>query len=223
MMVFYPRISPDGKKLAFAGFQRAKRDLSLYIVNIEGGVPDQITKGGMMAWSPDENSIAFNYFVPGRHLGEKDFFQAYIVDLRTREISAVPDSVGMIVSFWPEANRLLAIQMSSRKMMVYDFAMQRWSEFTHTLFGPGTLSPDGKYLYTDAVPDASGGAQILRLRLADKKLEIVLSLKGIRRVDDEVVGGFNLLTWVGATSDGSLLLTRDVGSQEIYALSVKWP
>jgi serine/threonine protein kinase/Tol biopolymer transport system component len=223
MMVFYPRISPEGKKLAFAGFQRAKRDLSLYIVNIEGGVPDQITKGGMMAWSPDENSIAFNYFVPGRHLGEKDFFQAYIVDLRTRKISAVPNSIGMIVSFWPETNRLLAIQMSSRKLMVYDFAMQRWSEFTNTPFGPGTPPPDGKYLYTDAVPDASGGAQILRLRLADKKLEIVLSLKGIRRVDDEVVGGFNLETWVGATSDGSPLLTRDVGSQEIYALSVKWP
>ena len=108
--------------------------------------------------------------------------------------------------------------------MVYDFAMQRWSEFIHTPFGNiGTPSPDGKYLYTDAVPDASGGAQILRLRLADKKLEIVLSLKGLRRVDDEVVGGFNLETWVGATSDGSLLLTRDVGSQEIYALSVKWP
>jgi hypothetical protein len=89
----------------------------------------------------------------------------------------------MIVSFWPEANRLLAIHMSSRKIMVYDFAMQRWSEFTHTPFGFGTASPDGKYLYTDAVPDASGGAQILRLRLADKKLEIVLSLKGIRRVD----------------------------------------
>jgi serine/threonine protein kinase len=228
MMVFYPRISPDGKKVAFAGFERAQRRLGLYIVNIEGGVPDLITKGGPMAWSPDENSIAFTYLVPGRHLGEKDSLQAYMVDLRTRKISAVPDSVGMIVSFWPEANRLLAMQMSSGKMMAYDFAMQRWSEFTHSLFGSiGTPSLDGKYLYTDAVPDASGGAQILRLRLADKKLEIVLSLKGIRQVVDEVVGGvnpgFNLVTWVGATSDGSPLLTRDVGSQEIYALSVKWP
>ena len=228
MMVFYPRISPDEKKLAFVGFERGQRRLGLNIMNIEGGVPDQITQGGPMAWSPDENSIAFTYVIPGRHLGEKDSLQAYMVDLRTRKISAVPDSVGMIVSFWPEANRLLAMQMSSGKMMAYDFAMQRWSEFTHTPFGSiGTPSPDGKYLYTDAVPDASRGAQILRLRLADKKLEIVLSLKGIRRVEDEVVGGvnpgFNLVTWVGATSDGSPLLTRDVGSQEIYALSVKWP
>ena len=222
LMVFYPRISPDGKKVAFAGFQRAKRDISLYVVNIEGGVPEEITQGGPMAWSPDKNSIAFTYLVPGRHLGEKDPFQAFMVDLRTKKISAVPESVGMIVSFWPEANRLLAMQMSSGKMMAYDFAMQRWSEFTHTPFGFGTASPDGKYLYTDAVPDASGGAQILRLRLADKKMETTLSLKGIRRVVDERVG-FNLLTSVGVTSDGSPLLTRDVGSQEIYALSVKWP
>jgi eukaryotic-like serine/threonine-protein kinase len=227
MMVFYPRISPDGKKVAFAGFERAQRRLGLYIVNIEGSVPDQITQGGAMAWSPDENSIAFTYLVPGRHLGEKDSLQAYMVDLRTRKVSAVPDSVGMIVSFWPEANRLLAMQRG--KIMAYDCAMQRWSEFTHPYptFGFGTPSPDGKYLYTDEVPDASGGPQIRRLRLADKKLEIVLSLKGIRRVEDEVVGGvnpgFNLVTWVGVTSDGSPLLTRDVGSQEIYALSVKWP
>ncbi len=222
MVVFYPQISPDGKRVAFAGFQREKRDLSLYIVNIEGGMPEHITKAGAMAWSPDANSIAFTDSAPGKRLGERDFLQDYVVDLRTRKVSAVPDSVGMSAPFWPEDNTLLALQMSSSKMMAYNFKTQQWSEFTHTPFGIWTPSPDGKYLYTDEVPDASGGPQVVRLRLADKKLETIPSLKGIRRVVAELVV-VNPTTWVGVTTDGSLLLTRDVGTQEIYALNVKWP
>ena len=68
-----------------------------------------------------------------------------------------------------------------------------------------------------------GGAVVARMRLADKKMEIVLNFKGIRRVVDERLGGLNLTTWVGVAPDGSVLLTRDVGTQEIYALDVPWP
>jgi len=42
-------------------------------------------------------------------------------------------------------------------------------------------------------------------------------------VEDEQFSGVNTSTWVGVTPDGSVLVTRDVGTQEIYALSVKWP
>lgn len=82
-----------------------------------------------------------------------------------------------------------------------------------------SLSPDGQYLYTDHVPDASGRAQVVRLRLSDKKMEAVLSLKGIRAVADDQDGSIH----VGVTPDGSVLLTRDMGTQEIYAVKVKWP
>lgn len=224
MLVFYPQISPDGKKVAFAGFQRAKKYLSLYIVSIDGGVPEAITRAGALAWSPDENSLAYTQLVPGKGFGERDSLEEYVVDLRTKKASAIPHSVGIIVPLWPEPNTLLATQMSSGKIMSYDFKTQRWSEFTRSEFGLGILSPDRKYLYTDEMPDASGGAQVVRLRVADKKVETVLSLKGIRRVvDEQVAGGFNLPTWVGVTPDGSVLVTRDVGTQEIYALKVKWP
>jgi hypothetical protein len=56
----------------------------------------------------------------------------------------------------------------------------------------------------------------MRVRFADRKTEVVASLKGLRRVADP--NG-----WVGVTPDGSLLLTREIGTQEIYALNVKWP
>jgi hypothetical protein len=107
--------------------------------------------------------------------------------------------------------------------MAFDFKAQKWSAFTPTQFGLWCPSPDGKYLYTDGVPTASGDAQVVRLRLADRKMEAVRSLKGVRRVADDQIAGLIAPTWVGATPDGSIFITREAGTQEIYALSLKWP
>jgi hypothetical protein len=53
--------------------------------------------------------------------------------------------------------------------------------------------------------------------VADKHAEVITGMNNIRRIDDAVTG-----YWAGVAPDGSLLLTRDIGTQEIYALSVKW-
>jgi hypothetical protein len=58
----------------------------------------------------------------------------------------------------------------------------------------------------------------LRIRFSDHKVETIASLKGLRRVVDVNVG-----TEINVAPDGSALFTRDVGTQEIYALDVKWP
>jgi hypothetical protein len=50
-------------------------------------------------------------------------------------------------------------------------------------------------------------------------VETLASLKDLRRFVDLVEAG----TQISVAPDGSPVFTRDIGSQEIYALSVKWP
>jgi hypothetical protein len=57
---------------------------------------------------------------------------------------------------------------------------------------------------------------VYRVRVADRKVEWMVSLKGHRRT-----GTFG--NWMGLTPDDSPLLLLDVGIQEIYALDWQLP
>ena len=58
----------------------------------------------------------------------------------------------------------------------------------------------------------------LRIRIADHAVETIASLKNLRRVDDQYESA-----QINVASDGSALFTRDVGTQEVYAITVSWP
>jgi len=78
------------------------------------------------------------------------------------------------------------------------------------------LSPDRKYFYF-----TTGGTEpkVQRIKFADRKIETITGLKDLRRVIDLVETN----TQVNVAPDGSPVFTRDIGSQEIYALTLKWP
>ena len=77
------------------------------------------------------------------------------------------------------------------------------------------MSPDGRYLYCTT---AGNEPKALRIRIADHSVENIVSLKNFRYTSDPDEG-----IDIGITPDGSALLTRDVGTQEVYSLTVKWP
>ena len=64
---------------------------------------------------------------------------------------------------------------------------------------------------------ASKDLAIYRVGIADRKVERVASLQNFRRVVNP------WLSWMGLTPDGSPLLMRDIGSQEVYALDFEEP
>jgi hypothetical protein len=58
----------------------------------------------------------------------------------------------------------------------------------------------------------------MRIRLADRQVETLTSLKNLHRFWDFEEG-----TQISVAPDGSPVFTRDIGTREIYALTVKWP
>ncbi len=55
----------------------------------------------------------------------------------------------------------------------------------------------------------------MRMRLSDQKIEPIVSLKQLRLLSE-----FNVLK-MSVAPDGSPVFTRDIGSQEVYALTMK--
>jgi Tol biopolymer transport system component len=129
------------------------------------------------------------------------------LQLTSRPMSAV-------VPRWsPDGRRVAAISRDSLALLLFDRETQRWEpvveEAVRTEFS--AWSRDGSHLYFLTTGD--DGSSISRLRIADRKLERVADL-----------GGFRLaMPWFGLDPEDSILLARDAGIQEIYALDFEAP
>jgi len=208
-----PNWSPDGKKILFGGFDEGKIS-AVYTISVEGGVPQRVVGDPTSDlfpgnWSPDGKSIVFQKTqAKGSSNNQSD---VEVLDIQTGKISMLPGSENLISPvFSPDGRFVAATTFDRLKLMLFDFATQKWVELVKTDIGAVNWTRDGKYLYFDS---GSGlDPAISRLRLADRKMERVTGLKDFRRVE------FSFYPWSGLTPDGAPLLLRDVGTEEVYAL-----
>jgi hypothetical protein len=103
--------------------------------------------------------------------------------------------------------------------MIFDVRTQQWSDLVPGKV-PGSIVNWSHSLDYQHVYYTAGGAEpkAMRIRLADHKVETIASLKELRRAQ-----GPDGNTQISVAPDGSAIFTRDVGTQEIYALTLKWP
>ena len=139
-----------------------------------------------------------------------------VFDERTGKISVVPSSQGMEGAMWISQDALVAATQDQKHFRIFDFKTEKWSDLIAGNFVNWNTSLDHKYFYF-----TTGGAEptAQRLRFADRQIETITSLKDLRRVVDWAEFG----TQINVAPDGSPVFTRDIGTQEIYALSVRWP
>jgi dipeptidyl aminopeptidase/acylaminoacyl peptidase len=217
MTAWVPHISPDGTKVAFAG-ARPESKHSIYVVSIAGGelqkVVDEAADPFAPHWSPDGNSLAFQGRLLGAHLLERNSMEIRVVDLASGNVSVIPQSRGMYGPVWTSQDTLVAGTEDDSKLLRYDFKTQIWSDLAAGPFSDWD-STDGKYVYCATLEPAPPAA--VRIRVSDGKIEPLADLTRLRRI---VTYGSKELS---LTPDGELLFTRDIGTQEIYALNIRWP
>ena len=138
------------------------------------------------------------------------------MNLKSLQVTTIPESKGLFAPVCsPDGRYLSATSVDGQKLMLFDLTTRKWSELVKMDVGFTDWSKDGKYVYFDT--GLSDNPAVYRVRVADRKVERVADLKGVRRAV------FAWIPWSSATPDGSALVVRDISSQEVYALDFEAP
>jgi len=215
---YEPRWSPDGSQIVFMDV-RFDSSWKIYLLSSSGGSPEVLTQTNTSeadaTWTPDGKSIVFG------KTDKIDIFSnanvaIYRLDLKTRRVSSIPDSDGIFsprVS--PDGRYISALTFGQTKLMLFDTNTNRWSSLVEgNMLGYNEWSHDGKYVYMREY--RAGAGELARVRLKDRVLEHVLSLKDFPQLAD------SFASWIGLTPDDAPLLMRDRSVQEIYALDLRF-
>jgi Tol biopolymer transport system component/DNA-binding winged helix-turn-helix (wHTH) protein len=214
--VYGPQWSPDGSQIAFGNVQ-FHRPPKVYLVSASGGdSPKQIAPSNIgdadtdPTWTPDGKSIIF----ARAPAGERGVQAVYRVDLSSGNPTLIPGSNSLYSPrISPDGRYIAALTADARQLKLLDQTTNSWSTLAEgEHFGFNDWSPEGKYVY--ALENGRGFGKIVRVRIKDRVLEDILSLKNFPQLVDPFA------EWYGLTPDGKLLLMRDRSVQEIYALDL---
>jgi Tol biopolymer transport system component len=211
-----PSWSPDGNQIAYVSAQPGK-PWKIFLVSAQGGSPGELLPENVgeidATWSPDGSQLAFGR-IATMNPGTIDI---QLVDMKTRHTSTFPGSTGFFARWSPDGRYLSAQTVGSKKIMLYVFQSQAWSEW---LTEPGDVdypywSSDSRYMYYTQI--TTDNPRCRRVKLGDHNPEDLFSLNGLRRY-------FGIWgSWSGQAPDDSRLFVRDMSTQDIYALDVDFP
>jgi eukaryotic-like serine/threonine-protein kinase len=215
-----PAWSPDGNQIAYVSSQAGK-PWKIYLISAQGGTPEELLPEDLgeldATWSPDGSQLAFGRVSVALDSATNGI---QLVDMKTRHLSTLPRSAGLFSPRWSPDGRYLAATSveGSKKLMLYDFRAQTWSEWMTDPTGSvgyPAWSADSSSVYYDSY--FSDRPQYRRIKLGQHHPEDVLSLAG-QPIFSGIWG-----PWSGITPDNSVIFVRDLSTQDIYALDVDLP
>jgi DNA-binding winged helix-turn-helix (wHTH) protein len=205
------RWSPDGRHIAVFGSDDDRQRRHIFLIPARGGPPRPLPSGGgemQPSWSPDGTSIMYSDFP--FFLDRPDHVAVHILHVDSGAIETVPGSEGLFAPQWsPDGTYVAAFGLDHQRILVGDLATHIWSPLTQG-WGSVRWSGDSRWVYY-----LRYGSQpaVMRVRVADRLVEQVADLRGIR-MSGRLAG-----LEFGLTPDGDPIITRDAGTQEIYAMA----
>jgi Tol biopolymer transport system component len=202
--------TPDGKSIVFNDWDHG----NLAAVGLDGGQPTTLVndRGSLFIdWSPDGSRIAFA--APNG---------INIMDMASGKRTSASLQDAFWGARWIGDEKLVAAPATRSGFKLLDLKTLTWSEWA---INPAPnpiarwgVSPDRQFLY---YATSGNDPQLMRVRIGEDRAEPVVSLKDFKFAMFIQFNGAD--EWINFAPDGSPLLLRDKGSQEIYALTVKWP
>ena len=209
-----PHWSPDGAQILFSNFD-AKGHWRAYVISSQGGIPGPFSRKAtshstIRAGPPDGHKIVFST------LETLGVFNSVlrVLDLASHQITTLPGSEGAWSPRWSPSGRFIAGLYTGPTggMKIFDFETQRWSlvqQKGETDFP--TWSSNSQFIYFLSPWEDPG---VFRVRLSGGNAERVVDLKGFRFTG---AVGF----WFGLDPTDTPMLIRDVGTDDIYALTLE--
>jgi DNA-binding winged helix-turn-helix (wHTH) protein/Tol biopolymer transport system component len=213
-----PRWSPNGTQILFSQID-ADGHFRSYLIPSHGGntpqplLPDEKEGTGDANWSPDGRKIVYCSVRSMEAIGSFKY-DIRVLDVESHRIATLPAAPGTFSPRWSPNGRFIAgIHLGTPGgLAVFDFETQRW-EMLH-LKGEvdwPTWSSNSQFIYFLRSGDDSG---VFRVRVSDGVEERVIDLRGFHHTGA-------LLAWFGLDSQDTPLLIRDVGTADIYALTLE--
>ena len=202
-----PSISSDGKTILFLS-QEAGSLIKVHTVSINGGPSQDLgVEAGRVDWCGNSIILAEGPF-------EQDRIR--ILDLKTSSGAVLRESDGLFLPRCsPDGRYIVAATPDQHKLKLYERGSHRWTDLVAQDIGYPQWSADSNYVYFDS--GLGPAPAIYRVRIADRKVERIADIRNFNRVVQAWV------SWMGLTPQGSPLLMRETGSQEVYALDLEAP
>lgn len=217
----FPRVSPDGSRMAFLATDEGRRPLGLYVADLQSCDARRIARVNSphaIAWSPDGRSIVFSQLELVDNA--REFGDLYRVEISSGAVTRITRSARLTSpDVHPSGRSIVAVQYDKERSRLVSIDVDSGSiapltEFSDAIaWGPGRWSPDGMRLA--AVRFIRGASLDLVLLSADGRVLQPLTndraLEGVPEWDASAPAGIRRLFF---TSDRT-------GVRELYALELE--
>jgi eukaryotic-like serine/threonine-protein kinase len=194
-VTLYPTVSPDGKKIAFAG---GSVEWNVLEISLADGRVHILAGGGGVSMLPDWAPSGTHYSLTTSRFGANNFViqDRSATDGFARNLAEPPsgsDSQGAFAAGWsPEGSRFLFIQgpLQHLQLTIGNASGGRWTplaDMRGNYFGAHAWSPDGQWIVW--VRFAGGKQQLVKMKPAAGATPVVLGNAAPQ------VGSYDVIQW----------------------------